>query len=51
MLTAVPAWSACFGFAIDGLRSRYRRLSIVLLGAFAVLALVALRFLLAVPNL
>lgn len=51
MLTAVPAWSACFGFAIDGLRSRYRRLSIVLLGAFAVLALVALPFLLAVPNL
>ena len=51
MLTAVPAWAACFGFAFDGLWSRFRRFSVVFLGALAVLALVAAPFLLAVAEL
>ena len=51
MLTAVPAWAACFGFAFDGLRARFPRLSSVFLVALAVLALVAVPFLLAVDRL
>ena len=51
MLTAVPAWAACFGFAFDGLRSRYQRFSLVFLVLLAVLAAVASPFLLAVPEL
>jgi hypothetical protein len=51
MLTAVPAWAACFGFAFDGLRSRYQRFSLVFLVVLAVLVLVATPFLLAVPEL
>ena len=51
MLTAVPAWAARFGFAFDGLRSRYQRFSIGFLVVLAVLALVATPFLLAVPEL
>ena len=51
MLTAVPAWAACFGFAFDGLRSRYQRFSLVFLVVLAVLAAVASPFLLAVPDL
>ncbi len=51
MLTAVPAWAACFGFAFDGLRARFPRLSSVFLVALGVLALVAVPFLLAVDHL
>ena len=47
MLTAVPAWAACFGFAFDGLRARFARFAPVLVGALAVLAAVAVPFLLA----
>jgi hypothetical protein len=51
MLTAVPAWAACFGFAFDGLRARFPRLSVLCLGALAVLALVAVPFLFATSDL
>ena len=51
MLTAVPAWAACFGFAFDGLRSRFRRFSLVFLVALAALSLVAVPFLFAVAEL
>ncbi len=51
MLTAVPAWAACFGFAFDGLRTRFPRFSTVFLVALAALALVAVPFLLAVDRL
>ena len=51
MLIAVPAWASCFGFAFDGLRTRFPRLSAVFLVALAVLALVAVPFLLAVDGL
>ncbi len=47
MLTAVPAWAACFGFAFDGLRLRFPRLSVPFLVGLGVLALVAAPFLLA----
>jgi hypothetical protein len=51
MLTAVPAWAACFGFAFDELRERFRRYSAVFLAALAILAVVALPFLFAVREL
>jgi 4-amino-4-deoxy-L-arabinose transferase-like glycosyltransferase len=51
MLTAVPAWAACFGFAFDGLRTRFPRLSVVLGALLATLALVAFPFLLATADL
>jgi hypothetical protein len=51
MLTAVPAWAACFGFAFDGLRSRFRRFSAVFLAALAVLAVVGAPFLWAAGEL
>ncbi len=51
MLTAVPAWAACFGFAFDGVRARYRRFSLVFFVVLAALAVVASPFLLAVPEL
>jgi hypothetical protein len=51
MLTAAPAWAACFGFAFDGVRLRFRRLSPVFLGALTALALAAVPFLLAVDRL
>lgn len=47
MLTAVPAWAACFGFGVDGLCTRFPRLSVPLLALLAGLALVAAPFLLA----
>jgi hypothetical protein len=47
MLTAVPAWAACFGFAVDEVRRRYPRGSAALLLVLAALALVAAPFLLA----
>ena len=50
MLTAVPAWAACFGFAFDGVTRRFPRL-LVPLGILLVLAtVVSLRFGLAVDN-
>jgi hypothetical protein len=51
MLTAVPAWAACFGFAFDGLRNRFRRFSPVFLGVLAILALVGAPFLFAAGKL
>ena len=51
MLTAVPAWAACFGFAFDGLRTHFRRLSSAFVVALAGLALAAAPFLLAVDRL
>ena len=51
MLTAVPAWAACFGFAFDGLRARFPRLSGALLCALGAIALVALPFLFATADL
>ncbi len=52
MLTAVPAWAACFGFAFDGLRSRYRRFSRRCSSSFSPRSpRVASPFLLAVPEL
>ena len=50
MLTAVPAWAACFGFAFDGLRLRFRRFSLVFLGILAVLSLVCVPFVFAVAE-
>ena len=47
MLTAIPAWSACFGFAFDRLRERFRQFSVVFLVVLAVLALIGVPFLLA----
>jgi hypothetical protein len=51
MLTAVPAWAACFGFAFDGLRARYPRLSVALFVLLGALAAAASPFLFAVPTL
>ena len=51
MLTAVPAWAACFGFAFDELRARYVRLRPLLAGALVLLAAVAAPFLLARSRL
>jgi 4-amino-4-deoxy-L-arabinose transferase-like glycosyltransferase len=47
MLTAVPAWAACFGFAFDEMRRRFPRGSAALLLGLAALALVAAPFLFA----
>jgi hypothetical protein len=51
MLTAVPAWAACFGFAFDELRRRYAWLRPILLGALVLLAALAAPFLLARSRL
>jgi len=51
MLTAVPAWAACFGFAFDGLRSRFRRFSAAFFVVLAVLSLIAVPFLFATSEL
>ena len=51
MLTAVPAWAACFGFAFDELRIRFARFAPILVGALAVLAALAVPFLLARSRL
>ena len=51
MLTAVPAWAACFGFAFDELRARYVRLRPFLFGGLVLLAAVAAPFLLARSRL
>jgi 4-amino-4-deoxy-L-arabinose transferase-like glycosyltransferase len=51
MLTAVPAWAACFGFAFDGLRTRFPRFSAVLGVVLAALALVGVPFLFATADL
>lgn len=44
MLTAVPAWAACFGFGIDGLRARFPRLFLPLVAVLVVLGLVSVWF-------
>jgi hypothetical protein len=51
MLTAVPAWAACFGFAFDELRLRYAWLRPLLLGALVLFAALAAPFLLARSRL
>ena len=51
MLTAVPAWAACFGYGFDGLCTRYPRLAPALLGALVLLTLVIVPFLLASAEL
>ena len=51
MLTAVPAWAACFGFAFDGLRLHYRRMAPVFFVCLAALAVVSVPFLFAVSRL
>jgi 4-amino-4-deoxy-L-arabinose transferase-like glycosyltransferase len=51
MLTAVPAWAACFGFAFDELRLRFRASTPVLLAVLALAAVAAAPFLLAVSRL
>jgi hypothetical protein len=51
MLTAVPAWAACFGFAFDGLRSRFRRFSVAFVVALVLLSLVGVPFLFATSEL
>ncbi len=50
MLTAVPAWAACFGFAFDGITRRYPRLLVPLATLLVLGAVVSLRFGLAVDN-
>jgi hypothetical protein len=51
MLTAVPAWAACFGFAFDGLQARFPRFSPVFLGVLVALALAGAPFLFATGKL
>ena len=51
MLTAVPAWAACFGFAFDGLRSRFRRFSAAFVVLLALLSVVGVPFLFATSRL
>jgi hypothetical protein len=50
MLTAVPAWAACFGFAFDGITRRFPRLLVPLAIGLALATVVSLRFGLAVDN-
>jgi hypothetical protein len=51
MLTAVPAWAASFGFAFDGLRSRFRRFSAAFVVVLALLSIVGVPFLFATSRL
>ena len=51
MLTAVPAWAACFGFAFDGLRTRFRRFSAAFVVALVLLSVVGVPFLFATSRL
>ena len=51
MLTAVPAWAACFGFAFDGLRLRFRRFSAAFVVLLALLSVVGVPFLFATSRL
>jgi hypothetical protein len=51
MLTAVPAWAVCFGFAFDGLRLRFRRFSAAFVVALVLLSLIGVPFLLATSEL
>ena len=44
LLTAVPAWAISFGFAVDVLVARSRRVAIPVLAVLAVCLLVALSF-------
>lgn len=50
MLTAVPAWAASFGFAVDGVVRRFPRLLVPLTVLLVGCAIVSLRFALAVEN-
>lgn len=50
MLTAVPAWAACFGFAFDGITRRSPRLLVPLAVVLSLATIVSLRFGLAVDN-
>jgi len=50
MLTAVPAWAASFGFAVDGIARRSPRLLLPLTVVLVLCAAVSLRFGLAVSN-
>jgi len=50
MLTAVPAWAACFGFAVDGVARRFPPLLLPLALVLVVCAALSLRFGLAVVN-
>ena len=50
MLTAVPAWAACFGFAFDGITRRSPRLLVPLTIVLVLCAVVSLRFAFAVEN-
>jgi len=51
MLTAVPAWAACFGFAFDGLRLRFRRFSAAFVVGLVLLSLIGVPFLFATSEL
>jgi len=50
MLTAVPAWAAGFGFAVDGIGRRFPRLLVPLAAILVLGAIGSLRFGLAVSN-
>ena len=50
MLTAVPAWAACFGFAFDGLTRRFPRMLVPSAVLLAICAGLSLRFGLAVAS-
>jgi hypothetical protein len=50
MLTAVPAWAACFGFAVDGIARRSPRLLIAVAIVLFICAAVSVRFGLAVES-
>ena len=50
MLTAVPAWAACFGFAVDVIVRRFPRALLPLAAVLVLGAAASLRFGLAVPS-
>ena len=50
MLIAVPAWAACFGFAVDVIVRRFPRALLPLAAVLVVCAAASLRFGLAVPS-
>ena len=50
MLTAVPAWAACFGFALDAITRRFPRLLVPLAVVLSLATIVSLRFGLAVES-
>jgi hypothetical protein len=50
MLTAVPAWAACFGFAFDAITRRFPRVLVPLAVVLSLATIVSLRFGLAVES-